>query len=390
MRVVVVGAGAIGCLLGGLLAAAGHQVVLVGRPGRLDAVARKGLVLDPPPGQGVAAGPWPVTVAASVPEVAAGPVPDAVLVTVKMPALDPALGQVAAAWPVTGPARPPVVLTFQNGLGAEERAVAVLGAGRVVAGTVTLSAALDGHRVRVFNAGRGGIGLAPVTGTGTHRTAGGAAGRTPDPGPSHTPGVTPDPAAVQAFRQVASVWQATLPVPVATAPDAAILKWSKLLLNLVGNAVGALLQWDVGRIFQDPVAAAVEHRSLREAAAVAGRAAPALMDLPGYPVRLFARLTRGLPTPLFRRTVGPRAAGARGGKLPSVALDVAAGRHPTEIQALHGAVARAAGALGLEAPVCAALARLVDEAAADPARRAWFRGRPDHLLAGLRRLGAWP
>lgn len=396
MQVVVVGAGTIGCLLGGLLAAGGHQVVLVGRRERLEPVAREGLVLDPRPETAAVAapggGPWRVAVAESAWEAARQSTPDAVLITVKMPALAQALAQVAAAWPAPASPRPPVVVTFQNGIGAEEQAARLMGTGRVIAATVTLSAALEGHRVRVYNAGRGGIGLAPVTGPdrGFPGPGGGPDGEPRRFHPAGRPGEPPERVALLAFRALVSSWQATLPVPVVTAPDAATLKWSKLLLNLVGNAVGALLQWDMGRIFQDPVAAAIEHRSLREAVAVARRHAQELVDLPGYPVRLFARLVRLLPAPLFRRTVGPRAAGGRGGKLPSVALDVAAGRHPTEIQALHGAVARAAAATGHGAPVCAALARLVDEAAADPARRARFRDRPDRLLAVLREEGAWP
>jgi hypothetical protein len=38
---------------------------------------------------------------------------------------------------------------------------------------------------------------------------------------------------------------------------------------------------------------------------------------------------------------------------------------------------------GVPAPVNARLAALVSEVAADPARRAWFRGHPERLLAEL-------
>jgi len=43
MNVLVVGAGAIGSVFGGLLAEAGHQVSLVGRPKHMTAVAEQGL-----------------------------------------------------------------------------------------------------------------------------------------------------------------------------------------------------------------------------------------------------------------------------------------------------------------------------------------------------------
>jgi 2-dehydropantoate 2-reductase len=42
-RVAVLGAGAVGCYYGGMLARAGHPVVLIGRPAHIDAIARDGL-----------------------------------------------------------------------------------------------------------------------------------------------------------------------------------------------------------------------------------------------------------------------------------------------------------------------------------------------------------
>lgn len=46
MRIAVVGAGAVGCYYGGLLAQAGHQVVLIGRPTHVDAICAHGLMLE--------------------------------------------------------------------------------------------------------------------------------------------------------------------------------------------------------------------------------------------------------------------------------------------------------------------------------------------------------
>ena len=46
MKIAVMGAGAVGCYYGGMLARAGHEVVLIGRPQHVDAVRRDGLLLD--------------------------------------------------------------------------------------------------------------------------------------------------------------------------------------------------------------------------------------------------------------------------------------------------------------------------------------------------------
>ncbi|WP_233252557.1 ketopantoate reductase family protein [Maritimibacter sp. 55A14] len=46
MRIAVMGAGAVGCYYGAMLALAGHEVVLVGRAAFVDAVSRDGLILE--------------------------------------------------------------------------------------------------------------------------------------------------------------------------------------------------------------------------------------------------------------------------------------------------------------------------------------------------------
>jgi 2-dehydropantoate 2-reductase len=46
MKIAVMGAGAVGCYYGGMLARAGHDVVLIGRPQHVEAVERQGLRLE--------------------------------------------------------------------------------------------------------------------------------------------------------------------------------------------------------------------------------------------------------------------------------------------------------------------------------------------------------
>ena len=46
MKVAVMGAGAVGCYYGAMLARAGHEVVLIGRPSHVEAVDARGLRLE--------------------------------------------------------------------------------------------------------------------------------------------------------------------------------------------------------------------------------------------------------------------------------------------------------------------------------------------------------
>src|SRR6478609_1224418 len=46
LKVAVMGAGAVGCYFGGMLARAGHDVTLIARPQHVDAIARDGLRMD--------------------------------------------------------------------------------------------------------------------------------------------------------------------------------------------------------------------------------------------------------------------------------------------------------------------------------------------------------
>ncbi len=347
-RAWIYGAGAVGCLTGGLLAAAGCPVVLIGRPERLAPVREGGLRLRTPGGL-VTARPL---VAWSAAEAARAFLPDLVVVTVKSRATGEAATELGRLLREGGRF---FVLTLQNGLGNEEALAAALGEERVWSGALTVAVAFSGPGEVAAAGNRGGLALTSL------RWSGG-----------------PGPGGEQPWRDVLDAFCAGGFPAVAEPATYRSLKWSKLLLNLLGNAIPAALDLPPGEALRDRRAFRLEREAFAEACRVAAAEGAEIRNLPGYPVRLLRRLLLGLPLPLAHRLLYRALAGGRGGKLPSFLLDLRAGR-PTEVASLNGAVAARAREHGLEAPVNAALAELLEGLASGTLDRAWFRGRPDRL-----------
>ncbi|MCQ8279824.1 2-dehydropantoate 2-reductase [Acetobacteraceae bacterium KSS8] len=114
-KIVVMGAGAVGCYYGALLALNGHQVTLIGRPGLVEAVATKGLLLERQSGIETVA----LAASESVEAVADASI---VLLTVKS-------GDTETAGRAIAPhlASNSIVLSMQNGIGNAERLAVILG-----------------------------------------------------------------------------------------------------------------------------------------------------------------------------------------------------------------------------------------------------------------------
>jgi 2-dehydropantoate 2-reductase len=342
MRVLVVGAGAVGSFLGWAVAAGGGQTTLVRRGFDGPPGAPASLRIVRPDGTEA---PAEVAVARSVADAAERSSPDLVIVAVRQYDLPAAVESLAALPDVP-------LLTAQNGVGAEEATAAARPAGTLLAASVTASVERepDGS-VRWLR--RGGVGLAPVRGDA-------------DP---HIEGLA------TALRGAG--------VEVVTHRDAAAMKWSKVVANLVANATSGLLDQDPSSIYSDAALFEVERDQLREALAVMRARGLRPVSLPGTPIPLLAFATT-LPAALARTALGLVVGSARGGKDPSLRGAIQLGG-PTEAGWLNGAVARTGAELGVPTPVNAALARLVEQVAADPERRAWFRHRPDRLLEALGR-----
>ncbi len=299
--ILVAGAGALGSVLGGLLARAGRAVTLLGRRAHLDAVGRDGLLVDGLFGTHRVRGLACVTDVAEL----RGPF-DVVLLTVK--AYDTATMAAAVAPHL---ARDGVLICLQNGLGNVEAAAAAVGAPRVLGARVIFGneVVAPGHaRVTVF--------ADPVL-IGS-----------------------PDPA--DARRQAAAArWAAALAAAgVPAEPTDAIVPalWAKVFYNAALNPLGALLGLRYGELAENLDTRAVMDAVIDEAFAVACAAGVALrwLDAGAYRAEFYGRLV-------------PATAGHRS----SMLQDLERGRR-TEVDAINGYVA----ARG-PAPTNAALAHLV-------------------------------
>lgn len=342
MHVLVVGAGAVGSYLGWAVAAGGGRTTLVRRSFAVEAGATSPLRLVHPDGTESRV---EVGVVRSV-EQAIALVPDLVVLAVRQYDLEDALASLAALPDVP-------VLTAQNGVGAEEAATEARPGAALLAASVTASVDRDPEgTVNLLR--RGGVGLAAVRGEG--------AGALVD--------------------DLATTLRAA-GVEVAVHADAAAMKWSKVVANLVANATSGILDMDPAAIYADPDLFELERDQLREALAVMRARGLRPVSLPATPVPLLAFAVT-LPAVLGRTALGLVVGSARGGKDPSLRGAIQGGP-PTEAGWLNGAVVRAGASLAVSTPVNEALARIADEAAANPDRRAWFRQRPDRLLEALGR-----
>ncbi len=342
--ILIYGAGAVGQFLGGSLALAGREVTLLARPALRAALATAPLTLAAEPPGLVDRLPQAVAIptVGAIDELARPPA----LVIVAIKGYDtagalPELRRLATAGAT--------ILTVQNGVGHEETLRDALGAGKVLSGAFTINVSV------------------PAPGRVTRHTTGGGLGFAPVGGGS--------------VAALLDLFAPTLLLLVA-ARTHRVLKWSKMLLNILGNAQAAILDLTPAALFADPRLFAVERRAFAEARAVMRAAGIGLSDLPAYPVRALTA-AMALPAPLAHRLLRRRLGAGRGDKLPSLALDLHAGRGRSEVAWYNGAIGALGARHGVPTPINAALTRILAAAVADPAAWTPYRGNPERLLAEL-------
>jgi 2-dehydropantoate 2-reductase len=296
-RIAIVGPGALGCLYGGLLALAGHDVRMLGRrQAQVDVLNERGLMVERDGEVGRA------SVTAGVDPAALGPVDLAIVLVKATDTIEAALALPALLAP-DAPA-----LSLQNGLGNVEALTEVLGAERVLAGVSAQGATtLDIGHVR--HAGFGPTSLAEAVGGLSERA-----------------------------ERIADLIDRAH-IPTRAYPDPAPLIWGKLIANVAINPLGALLRCQNGDTVERPSARRLFYELANEAGAVAAMLRVELpFDDPAAHAENVARVTAK--------------------NRNSMLQDIENGRR-TEIDAINGAVARLGLQHGVQTPANRRIAQLI-------------------------------
>ncbi len=308
--ILIAGAGGIGSVTGAMLAAAGHEVALLGRKPHIEAIARDGLRLTGYFGERVVRG---FTLASSA-EALDGPF-ERVLLTVKSYDTEAASAELQHLLSPGG-----VVVSMQNGVGNVELLIERLGAARVLGARVIFGAEVVSPgvvRATVF-AEPVAIGPAPVLQGVQTAWLEDRAG------------------------EMASVLSAA-GIPAHSCADIMPYLWTKLFYNAALNPLGALLRFDYGALAADPDLRAIMDGVIDEAFAVAARTGVALAfrSACDYRAHFYGKL---LPPTATHR--------------PTMLYDLER-RGRTEIAAINGKVAELAERLGMRADANRMLTRLI-------------------------------
>ena len=306
IEVAVLGAGAVGCYYGGMLARAGHAVTLIGRPVHVAAFAARGLRFE-----GLKFDEQ-VAVGAST-EASAVRGCRVVLFCVKSTDTESAAEQMAPHLDAGA-----LVVNLQNGVDNTERIAARI-AQPVIPAVVYVATEMAGPG-HLKHHGRGDLVIGEL---GAKLPAG-------------------------ALAQVKR-WFEAAGVPVAISGNVAGELWAKLVVNCAYNALSAISQLPYGKMIEGPGIRDVMRDVVEETLAVAK--ASGVTMAPDTLERTY-RIAEAMPT-----------------QYSSTAQDLARGK-PTEIEHLNGFVARRGASLGVPTPAnrtLAALVRLLESKPLKPA-----------------------
>lgn len=348
MNVLVFGAGAVGSYLGAKLMQAGHTVTLICRPLAVEAITSHGLTIMPYAAE-QATLVYPRAVSSLRQAMMQDQQYDLVIPAMKSYDVDGAINELVAFYPQV-----PLLLTVQNGIGLEERFMHQFGPLRVVAGSVTIPLNLQAANVIKPERSDRGVALAPVQ-------------KGQD---------------IRRWHELLGSAQ----INTVVVSDHRTLKWSKALLNMVGNATAAILNRHPRIVYRYRPTFKLEIAMLKEMLAVMKKLGVKPIDLPGSPTKKLSWGVRYLPAELLQPLLTRAVDSGRGDKLPSFQIDLNAGKTVNEVLYHNGAVSQAGKTLGIPTPVNAALTSVLLRLAQGELDREQFSGNPKALLREVQRF----
>ena len=321
MRIAVIGAGAIGCVVGGMLTKAGRDVTLVDQwPEHVDAIRRRGLQLSGTCGDHVIR-----VKAIHVHELqSVTQLFDAAFVAVK--SYDT---EWATALVLPYLARPDgVIVDFQNGIN-DERVAAVAGRERTLGCVITIGAGLyeAGHAVRTDTQSIG-FKIGELDGKDTERA-----------------------------RRLATVMNDVAGAKVTT--NLFGERWSKLTVNCMANPIAGLSGLGSAEVRTTPGPARIAIQLAAEAIGVGRRRGFEVEPIFGIDPQRFVNAAGGREADQLLADMAAGAKGLAGGR-PSMLQDVMRGRR-TEIDYLNGYVVDQGRQLGVKTPFNEMIVHLVHQ-----------------------------
>ena len=304
LDILVVGAGAVGNVVGGMLAKAGHQVSMLGRQPYMAAIAQRGLKIDGVIGKHEVRNIATYTTAADIPQQHF----DLILITTKSYDTEHALGEIAQ---LISPDS--VLVSLQNGLGNLELIADVVGAERTLGAPVMFGAVIKAPGMVEVTANPESIKL-------------GSTGAMP-------------------LKQIESIARILTEAGILSEATSEIMKyiWGKLLLNCCLNALSALLEFNYREMRESQEVREIMSMIIREVFAVAQAKG----------ITLLWRQPEKYEHLLFDILIPKSFA-----HVSSMLQDIRQGRR-TEIDAMNGAVSRLGRELGLDTPTNELLTKLV-------------------------------
>ena len=345
MNILVFGAGSVGGYLGAHLAKAGHQVTLVARDPAATAIQEHGLRVTEN-GQSFVVNPAVVTSLRLA--FSDDTKYDLILVCVKSYDVEFAINELVAFCP-----SPPPLITLQNGIGIEELFVKEFGEEKVIAASLTTPLNRETNQTIVVQRSDRGLALAPVK-----------AGRR----------ITP---LVDLFQNAGITT-----IAIKKYQD---MKWSKAMLNMIGNATSAILNRHPKVIYEYGPTFRVEKAMLREMLKVMDKKKIKPVDLPGVSTKQLVFAIKRLPNAIVQPILGRVVSSGRGEKMPSFHIDLTARKEKNEVRYHNGAVAEAGRLVGVETPVNIALNDIVLKLAKGELDFETFNGNIKQLVVEVRK-----